>query len=92
MKNRSGLLTKVILVVFLILAFIMVLSVQMRLNELKAEKEELAEEVERYSDKVDELEYEIGRTLDDECLIEIARERLGYYQNGDTVFYYNAGE
>ena len=79
-------------IVGIILILAMVLGVQMRLDELEEQKNELYEEVERQADKVEELQYEIKRPIDDAFLIELAREKLGYYQYDDTIFYYSRGE
>ena len=92
MRNRSGLVTKLLIAFVMICIFFMILNVQMEINELEKQKNELEERVEELSDRNDELEYEIKRPIDDELIMEIARERLGYYMLGDTVFYYNDGE
>ena len=92
MRTRNGLITNLLIAFVMICIVFMTLSTQMRLDKLKAEKAEREEQVEEYSDKVEELEYELERPIDDEVIKRIAREKLGYYVLGDTVYYYNDGE
>ncbi len=80
------------LMTLVVVLLAIVFSVQMQTEEKRAQMEELEESYERYSDKVDEMEYELNRPLDRELVMEIARKKLGYYQLGDTVYYYNRGE
>lgn len=93
MKNRSGFFLRIICVIGIILVIYMVVNIQLRLDDMKEQRDELFEEVERQADKVEELQYEIRRPIDDEeFLIELAREKLGYYRYDDIIFYYNRGE
>lgn len=89
MRNRSGLLVKALIVVAVILVFVLIVSMQMRLNRIKEERDRLQKQVEDYEDKVDELQYRLDRQIDDEYIEEYARKKLGYYMLGDRIYYFD---
>ena len=68
-----------------------IISTRVELNSLLEEKAELEQTIEEYSDRVDELEYELEKEIDDEYIIKIARERLGLHLPGEKIFYYSKG-
>jgi len=89
MKKGNSLLVKILIAAAIILVFALIISMQMRLNEIKEEKEKLEKQVEDYADKVDELQYQLDREIDDEYIEEYARKKLGYYMIGDEIFYFD---
>lgn len=91
MNGRGNIFLVLITVILLVTVMYMLVSTRIELNNLLEEKEELEKTVEDYSDRVDELEYQLQKEIDDEYIIKIARERLGLHLPGEKIFYYSKG-
>lgn len=89
MKNRGNIFVRLLWVGFIALALFSIVSSQMTINELNDQKEALAEEVIAVQDEVDEMRYDLERPIDDEYIIEFAREKLGLHRPGETIFHYD---
>lgn len=89
MKNRGNIFVRLLWVGFIALALFSIVSSQMTINELNDQKEELAAEVVAVQDDVDELQYDLERPIDDEYIIDFAREKLGLHLPGETIFHYD---
>ncbi|MBQ7355528.1 MAG: septum formation initiator family protein [Clostridia bacterium] len=89
MKNRGNIFVRLLWVGFVVLALFSIVSSQMTINELNAQKEELAEEVIAVQDEVDEMRFDLERPIDDEYIIRFAREKLGLHFPGETIFHYD---
>lgn len=87
MKNRGGPLAVLLVIGIIALLLVFIVSMQLRLNEIRKEKEALERRVEEYEDKVDEMKYQLEREVDDEYIEEYARKKFGYYMIGDTIYY-----
>ena len=87
MKNRGGPFVVLLVIGIIALLLVLIVSVQLRLNEIRKEKEDLEKRVEEYEDKVDELKYQLEREIDDEYIEDYARKKFGYYIIGDTIYY-----
>ena len=87
MKNRGGPLAVLLIIGIMALLLVFIVSMQLRLNEIRKEKEDLEKRVEEYEDKVDELRYQLEREVNDEYIEEYARKKFGYYMIGDTIYY-----
>ena len=85
MKNKTGLFSKLLIAFLLVFSLITIISLQTRLSELKEQKAELSVELERYSEDVAEMRYELSLTKE-EYIEKYAREVLGYHKNGEIVF------
>lgn len=79
----------IMLFAFLIVASVFtIVGLQNRLNDLRADYEELEKMLVDYKDEVDELKHELESEIDDEYVAKIARERLGYHMPGEKIFYF----
>ncbi|MBP3333389.1 MAG: septum formation initiator family protein [Clostridia bacterium] len=79
----------IMLFAFLIVASVFtIVGLQNKLNDLRADYEELEKMVVDYKDEVDELKHELESEIDDEYVARIARERLGYHMPGEKIFYF----
>ena len=74
--------------VVIIVCLITIIRLQINFNALNEEKEELSRQVAQYADEIDELKSEIERPFDDEYIMRVAREKLGYHLP-DEIIYYN---
>lgn len=75
-----------LLALVILAAIFSIVSLQSKLNDLKARRDELEELVIEYRDIVDGLKYELEQEVDDEYIARIARERLGYYKIGEKIY------
>jgi len=91
MNGRGNIFLVLIMVILLVTVMYMLVTTRVELNSLLEEKAELEQTIEDYSDRVDELEYELEKEIDDEYIIKIARERLGLHLPGEKIFYYSKG-
>ncbi len=90
MKNRGNIFVKLLWVGFVILALFSIVTSQFQINELNAERKKLEEMVIAEQDEVDEIRYDLERPIDDNYIIEFAREKLGLRLPGETIFHYDA--
>ena len=91
MNGRGNIFLILITVILLVTVLYMLVTTRVELNNLLEEKAELEQTIEDYSNKVDELEYQLGKEIDDEYIIKIARERLGLHLPNEKIFYYSKG-
>lgn len=89
MKVKRGNFFVIMFFAFLIVASVFtIVGLQSRLNDLRADYEELEQLVIDYKDEVDGLKHELESEIDDEYVAKIARERLGYHMPGEKIFYF----
>ena len=91
MSGRGNIFLVLIMVILMVTVMYMLVTTRVELNSLLEEKAELEQTIEDYSDRVDELEYQLEKEIDDEYIIKIARERLGLHLPGEKIFYYSKG-
>ena len=91
MNGRGNIFLILITVILLVTVLYMLVTTRVELNNLLEEKAELEQTIENYSDKVDELEYQLEKEIDDVYIIKIARERLGLHLPNEKIFYYSKG-
>ena len=90
MKNRGNVFVKLLWVGFVVLALFSIVTSQFKINELNARRKELEQQVIAEQDEVDEMRYDLERPIDDNYIIEFAREKLGLRLPGETIFHYDA--
>lgn len=86
--TKTNLFVRIALVVLVLVCVITILRLQIQFNKLNDEKKVLEAQVEEYCEDIEELKSEIERPFDDEYVIRIAREKLGYHLP-DEIIYYN---
>lgn len=79
---------KIAVIIVVAVCLITILNLQIQFNKLNEEKKLLEEQVREYSEDIEELKAEIERPFDDEYVIRVAREKLGYHLP-DEIIYYN---
>ncbi len=85
MKNRGHIMIKVAAAVGFAVTLYSIINQQFELNKLNEQYEKLEQQVESYSDSVDELSYELS-ICDKPGYYERVARKLGYYNFGETVF------
>ena len=86
--TRSNIFVKIGITVVIVVCVITILRLQIQFNKLNDEKKLLQDQVLDYQEDIEELKAEIERPFDDEYVIRVAREKLGYHLP-DEIIYYN---
>lgn len=86
-KQRTGLLALSLVLVLLFLAGFHLMGMRQKLNEARAEQQELAERVAKQEQENRSLEAALERADDTEYLQELARDQLGMVTPGQKDFY-----
>ena len=88
MKSESSIFVKISIALLSLIFVIGVMSLSLRYNELTKKRDRLKAEVEQEQLELEKLLAEVNAEFDDEYIIKIAREELGY-RMPDEVIYYN---
>ena len=86
--TRTNIFVRIAVIIVIVVCLITILKLQIQFNKLNEEKKVLAAQVEEYQEDIEELKAEIERPFDDEYVIRVAREKLGYHLP-DEIIYYN---
>ncbi len=93
-ERRLGMsmLMKVALAAALISSLVISISCVMRANQLKKESEELAIQLDEYKEDIQKLKYYLNKNVDDEYIIQYAREYLDMYFPDEEIYYNDVNE
>ena len=86
--NKTNFFIKMAVIMVIIVCIIAILKLQIDFNNLNDERKLLQQQVKDYSEDIEEMKAEIERPFDDEYVIRVAREKLGYHLP-DEIIYYN---
>ncbi len=86
--TKTNIFVKIAIIVVVVVCLITILRLQIQFNKLNLEKKQLQVQVDEYTELVDELKAELERPFDDDYVIRVAREKLGYHLP-DEIIYYN---
>ncbi len=86
-KLGLSMLAKVALSVLVAVSLIISISCLMKFNQLETERKELEAELAEYNDVIRELQDIINSPMDDEYIIEQAKDKLGYYFPDENIYY-----
>ena len=89
MKKRGNVFVGLLCFSMVVFCLISIISTQMEITKNRKLVEELREEVIAAHDEVDEMRYDLEREIDDQYIIEFAREKLGLHLPGETIFHYD---
>ena len=70
--------------VFLIITYV---SIQIKLNNLTAQKEELNTRIETVNDSIEALQNKLNTPFDKDYIIALAKDKLGYCLPDEIIFY-----
>lgn len=88
MKTETSLFVKISLALLTVVFVIMVLSLSLRYNELTKKRDQLKAQVQQEQLELEKLLDEVNAEYNDEYILKIAREELGY-RMPDEIIYYN---
>lgn len=85
--TRASLLTKIVILALLIIVAISLLELSGRMDQVQAQKEELARQVAAQTQINADLEDAIEHSDDPEWIADVARDKLGLVAPGEIIFY-----
>ncbi len=85
--KRSGMLTKLLILILLVAAVTTYLNLRKELQTLSAQQATLERQNEKQRQENDALAAAIAQKDDPERIAAVARDRLGYVAPGEIVFY-----
>ena len=88
----KSMLMKVALATLLMAALVISIANVMRVNQLRAQSEELKAEYERLREENKKLQYFLNKEVDEDYIIEYARDVLGMYFPDEDVYYNDVNE
>ena len=88
----KSMLMKVALATLLVAALVISIANVMRVNQLRAQSEELKAEYERLREENKKLQYFLNKEVDEDYIIEYARDVLGMYFPDEDVYYNDVNE
>jgi cell division protein FtsB len=93
-EKRVGksMLMKVALASVVVAALIISIANLMVANQLRAQTDEYQAEIREYKEKIARLKYFINKEVDDEYIIEYAREYLDMYFPDEDIYYNDVNE
>mgnify|MGYP001625091485 CR=1 FL=1 len=86
MKNISGLLKKILVLMFIIYFLYTIIAQQKTLNSYAQEKEKYNDNIETAQEEQNELNEMKENINSDEYIEQIAREKLGMYYPNERVY------
>lgn len=86
-KLGLSMLGKVALGVLVAVSLIISISCLMKFNQLETQRKELEAELDVYNEAIRELQEIINSPMDDEYIIQQAKDKLGYYFPDENIYY-----
>ena len=89
MKKSARLNFFIKLTILVVICFCAVNIIRLRTeyNSLKATEAELRAQKEEYEEQIERLKDELEQPMDDDYIMRVAREKLGYYLPDEIIFY-----
>ena len=91
-KLGLSMLGKLALSVVVIVSLIISISCLMKFNQLEEEREDLKAELNVYNEAIRELQEIINSPMDDEFIIQQAKDKLGYYFPDENIYHQDVNE
>ncbi len=88
----KSMLMKVALASLLVAALVISIANVMRANQLRAQTEEMQAEYDRLKEENRKLQYFLNEEVDEDYIIEYARDVLGMYFPDEDVYYNDVNE
>ncbi len=85
-RKRSGILTKIIIVVLIIYAVTSLFHLQSKIEAAAANQDKLQQEVSAKTASNEELKLAIENNTSDEVIEDVARDKLGFVMQNEDVY------
>ena len=76
------------MIVIIVVSVFTIVRLQIQFNELNTTRKQLIEQVREYSEALEQKIEDLEQPFDDDYVIRVAREKLGYHLP-DEIIYYN---
>ncbi len=86
-KSNTNFIVRMAVAVMFVMLVFAVINVQMKLNDLKKNRQALEEQIEEVKDIIDEVTVRLNAPVDDEYIERVARDELGLRREGEIIFY-----
>ncbi len=86
-KAKNNIAVTIAVIVIIVLSIYLLINLRVRVNEQLESIESFGKLLDEQREKVAKLQYELDRPIDDEYIIEIAREKLNYHLPNEIIFY-----
>ena len=86
-SRRSNLIIRIAFIMIFVFLFISVINLQVQIRDLRIERDKRVAEVRSLQDSIDELELRLSTPIDDKYIERIARDKLGYRNPGEIIYY-----
>ena len=86
--TRTNMFVKIAMVVIIVVSIFTIVKLQMQFNELNTQRKQLIAQVKEYSNALEQKQDQLDEPFDDDYVIRVARDKLGYHLP-DEVIYYN---
>ena len=84
---RLNFFIKLTILVVICFCAVNIIRLRTEYNSLRALEAELRAQKEEYEERIDRLKEELDHPMDDEYVMRIAREKLGYYLPDEVIFF-----
>ena len=84
---RLNFFIKLTILVVICFCAVNIIRLRTEYNSLRAQEAELRAQKEEYEERIDRLKEELDHPMDDEYVMRIAREKLGYYHPDEVIFF-----
>ena len=86
-KSGSNTLLKLAFICVTVILVFSVVNSQIQLSELKESRQQLEDTLQRVTDTIEEATIRLNAPVDEDYIIRVAREKLGYRMPGEIIFY-----
>ena len=87
MNRNSNVIIKLGAVVFVLIGLFTVARLEMKYNDIEAQRRALEAEYEANQELIDDIERDIDAEFNDEYVIKIAKEKLNLCMPEEVIFY-----
>ena len=85
--RRTGTLTKIIIVILLVYAVVSLVRISAQRDARLAELEDLRRAQANLAAEIDDIQYKVEHSDDDDVIRDIARNELGLVEPGEEIYY-----
>ncbi len=87
MNRNSNIIIKLGAVVFVMIGIFTVARLEMKYNDIEAQRKELEEQYEQNIELIEDIERDLDAEFDDDYVIKIAKDKLNLCLPEEVIFY-----
>ena len=86
-RKNTGVFVKIAIFALAVFAVVSIVQLQLSFNELRTKRDTLKAEVDALQDEADELQEQVDAPVDEEYIIDIAKDKLNLRLPAEIIFY-----